>query len=191
MESNQQIQTIEEYQQEVLRTLSDRYHGDSVNGALFLKTIDSLVKISETLDQFKKALFYGKLIPPSTTNEALVGYESINLNPQYLEANAVSLSTLFPKTEKEFNTLHALIGLLTETTEALENYFSPEYSELNQVEEVGDISWYYALLLHSLTQKPSEVWEANIRKLKTRYPEKFEKALALDRNLAAEKQALL
>ena len=189
MENNQQIQTIKEYQQEVLRTLSDQFHGDSVNGALFLRIIDSLVQISETLDQFKKALFYGKLIPPSTTSP-LVGYESINLNPQYLEAGAVPLSTLFPKTEKEFNTLHALIGLITETTEALENYFSPKYSELNQVEEVGDISWYYALLLHSLVPEPSKVWEANIRKLKARYPEKFESQKALNRDLEAEKQAL-
>ena len=187
MENKQQIQTIKEYQQEVLRTLSDQFHGDSVNGALFLRIIDRLVQVSETLDQFKKALFYGKLIPPGMTS-SLVGYESINLNPQFLEA--VPLSTLFPKTEKEFDTLHALLGLITETTEALENYFSPKYSELNQVEEVGDISWYYALLLHSLVPEPSEVWEANIRKLKARYPEKFESQKALNRDLAAEKQAL-
>lgn len=177
MSENTKLQTIEEYQQEVLRTLSDRYYGDSVNGALFLKTIDSLVKISETLDQFKKALFYGKT-------------SQLSIDPADKE-EAVTLSTLFPKTEKEFNTLHALVGLITETTEALENYFSAEYSELNQVEEVGDISWYYALLLHSLVPEPSEVWEANIRKLKTRYPEKFESQKALNRDLEAEKQALL
>ena len=178
------LKTIEDYQEQVLRTVSQNFYGKEVRGLKFLEMFDQLIAISEQVDLLKKALFYGKEI------------KGISIDPRWqtvteqVEHGQVSLSDLFPKTELEYNTLHALLGLLTETTEALQNFFSEEYSELNQLEEVGDLSWYYALLLKSVKHSPSEVWEANIRKLKARYPQNFETEKALNRDLVKEEIAL-
>lgn len=70
---------------------------------------------------------------------------------QYLELSEKTLSTQFHCEEKEQLLLHAVIGILTEVEEILDNYISPEKRDVtldpvNILEEVGDVTWYLAII---------------------------------------------
>jgi NTP pyrophosphatase (non-canonical NTP hydrolase) len=70
---------------------------------------------------------------------------------QYLELSEKTLSTQFHCEEKEQLLLHAVIGVLTEVEEILDNYISPEkrnvtLDPVNILEEVGDVTWYLAII---------------------------------------------
>ncbi len=91
---------------------------------------------------------------------------------------------------------HAIIGLVTESAELLDavkktKIYGKSLDTVNLVEEAGDCMWYLALLCDELHISFEDVWEKNIAKLRTRYPEKWEQAKALDRDLDAERAALL
>jgi hypothetical protein len=69
----------------------------------------------------------------------------------------------------------------------------------NVKEELGDLYWYIAMLLHIMAEMEKttpgaiedQVREANIRKLSARYSEgKFNSTEAINRNLQAERQVL-
>ena len=70
---------------------------------------------------------------------------------QYLELSEKTLSTEFHCTQKEELLLHATMGILTEVEEILDNYISQDQSKVNFdpvniLEEVGDITWYLAII---------------------------------------------
>ena len=50
--------------------------------------------------------------------------------------------------------------------------------------------WYLALLFDELKLDPNETMNKNIAKLKARYPEKFSKEKALNRDLEKEREIL-
>lgn len=92
---------------------------------------------------------------------------------------------------------HALIGMMGEVGElsaALEHwiYYGNLIDMVNCKEELGDLLWYVAQLCNALDLELGEVMEANIRKLKERYPEKYSDELAKEENRdrAAEREAL-
>lgn len=110
-------------------------------------------------------------------------------------------------TADEFNTVprdltairlnHAVVGLTGEAGElaaALEKfvYYGQPLDLVNCKDELGDALWYIALACNALGLDLSEVMAANIRKLKVRYPEKYETDLAMEvgRNRRAERTAL-
>lgn len=82
---------------------------------------------------------------------------AITSYPQYIEAAMRTLAHSFPKDsfqwqmgEKLLDTMHALIGLVTEQGEMLEIVFSDQMlAELPVKEELGDLWWYMALLDHT------------------------------------------
>jgi NTP pyrophosphatase (non-canonical NTP hydrolase) len=94
--------------------------------------------------------------------------------------------------------LHAAIGLATEAGEALDIikkciFYGKPFGDAERVhfsEEVFDSLWYVALGARSVGVSMSEGASANIRKLKARYPEKFESVRALIRDLDKELEAL-
>jgi NTP pyrophosphatase (non-canonical NTP hydrolase) len=90
---------------------------------------------------------------------------------------------------------HAVIGLMGEVGElaaAVEKwvYYGSKLDVTNVKEEAGDCLWYLAQLLNSLGFSMADVMEANILKLKTRYPEKFSTWESANRDLEAERKAL-
>ena len=90
---------------------------------------------------------------------------------------------------------HAIMGLVTEAgelTDALKRYkfYKQKLDRVNLIEEAGDIMWYLAILCDELGVSFETVWEKTIRKLKTRYPEKYTHKNAKIRNLQKERKEL-
>jgi len=91
--------------------------------------------------------------------------------------------------------LHGVSGCVTEAGEledALKKciFYGKELDLVNLTEEVGDVMWYLAILLDELGSSFEEVITINIRKLKSRYPNKFSSERALNRNLDKERDIL-
>ena len=91
---------------------------------------------------------------------------------------------------------HGICGIFTEIGEACEEMhrFIDEGGQLNVEnikEEMGDLLWYINLVLATLGTNIVEVAKRNIAKLKARYPNKFEALRAIQRDLEAERKALI
>ena len=67
------------------------------------------------------------------------------------EYNRLSEKTLsynfYVEEQKEKNLLHAVMGLVTESVELIDNYDgTKEFDAVNVFEELGDIAWYLAII---------------------------------------------
>jgi NTP pyrophosphatase (non-canonical NTP hydrolase) len=65
---------------------------------------------------------------------------------EYLELSEKTLSTQFNCDEKDQKILHAVIGILTEVEELLDNHIGDGQDFTNMLEEAGDITWYLAII---------------------------------------------
>lgn len=91
--------------------------------------------------------------------------------------------------------LHAAMGMETEVGEFMDQlkkhiFYGKELDRVNLREELGDLLWYIALAMSQLDTDFEKEMERVINKLQTRYPHKFTKAAALDRNLDEERKVL-
>lgn len=91
--------------------------------------------------------------------------------------------------------LHALLGLVTEVGELGDlvkrhSFYGKEPAPEAFVEELGDLFWYLAVLIDDLGLDPPEILEANVRKLRARYPDKFTADAALHRDTEREMEAV-
>lgn len=91
--------------------------------------------------------------------------------------------------------LHYLLGIHTEGAELADAakraiFYGRPLDRVNAIEEVGDLLWYVARLLDLLDSSFGEAMERNIAKLRARYPDGFDEADAVDRDLDAERCAL-
>lgn len=89
-------------------------------------------------------------------------------------------------------TVHAAMGLSTEANEILDAvkkhvFYGKELSRKNLIEEIGDLIWYLAVLVHFEGLPDIEsILDANIEKLKKRYGEKFDSEKAINRDVEKE-----
>ena len=121
----------------------------------------AVLKIKE-LDAMKKALFYGK-----KPDESIIPQDIDDYFNSYASQNVV----------------HAILGIVTEAGELLELLLDKnKYSNSKLKDECGDGLWYNAMLIRDLKETFESVGESNLTKLKVRYPDKFDKALAVQRN---------
>lgn len=116
--------------------------------------------------------------------------EAIKLESKDMDLIGVRFSN--PDTQR---LIHALVGLCTEVGELQDQvkkhlFYGKQLDLVNLKEESGDIFWYLALLCDILKVDPREILDTNIKKLQTRYPEKFSSDKALNRNLEAERKIL-
>lgn len=91
--------------------------------------------------------------------------------------------------------IHAIFGLFTEIGELVDIFkrhifYGKEIDYTNMDEEIGDCLWYIAILMDFCGVNFEQCMERNIRKLRTRFPQKFDEENALSRDLAAERTAL-
>lgn len=98
-------------------------------------------------------------------------------------------------TSVPWNLMHMAIGMVTESGEVMDAlkkamYYGRELDLVNMKEEIGDILWYVAGALRELDLTFEEVFDANIAKLRARYPEKFTEENANVRNLEVERKIL-
>lgn len=168
---------LQNYLNDSAKTLSGIFYYDDKNEsepdiAFFC---DKVIKASKSLDAIKKKKFYNK---------------QINI------CSSAPSNLKFKRDNTGENVLHAAIGLVTECGEILEEVVRSKYSEtpldvINIKEEIGDITWYLAILLRDLDINLFDAMATNIEKLKLRYPgEKFSTERANNRNLALERTLL-
>lgn len=101
-------------------------------------------------------------------------------------------------TKDQAEMLHAAMGFYTESIEILEvvwrwvreNQDLKELDRVNVQEELGDASWYAAIMTRKLNINPSDALKININKLKKRYPEKYSNDSANNRDLKVERTTL-
>lgn len=81
---------------------------------------------------------------------------------------------------------HAILGLSSEIGEladAVKKYviYEKEIDSENIIEEVGDILWYLSIVCNTMNFSMEEAAQANIEKLKKRYPDRYTNQDALER----------
>ena len=132
-------------------------------------------------DVVKKSLFYDKRIDPyyldSMVRDAAQGHYGAQLD--HLDADI----------------LHAVLGLITESAELAELVLTSMLSgepvdRQKMIDELGDVRWYYSILLSAIGSNDDEVTDKNIAKLRTRFPNKFSLYAATTRDTEAENQAM-
>ena len=102
------------------------------------------------------------------------------------EYQKLAMTTLNPKLNKKDVLINSVMGLCGESGEAIDivKKWMAQGHELNKehlAKELGDIAWYLAEAATALDMSLEEVFQANIDKLKKRYPEGFETQNSLDR----------
>jgi NTP pyrophosphatase (non-canonical NTP hydrolase) len=98
-------------------------------------------------------------------------------------------------TTSELDDVHMLFGMMTEVGELVDVFkknmaYGKEIDWFNVEEEIGDLMFYIASFCRMNDLDLQEIIETNIAKLETRYPEKFSKEKALNRNLNKERAIL-
>jgi NTP pyrophosphatase (non-canonical NTP hydrolase) len=132
---------------------------------------------------------YQRLAARTECDQSKVAHRMAGLYPADPESPGVSV--LLP-----VRLNHGVLGLTGEVGElaaAVERwlYYGHELDVVNVAEEVGDCLWYLAELCNAVGISLSSVMEANIQKLKTRYPDHYTDDRAADRDLTAERRALV
>lgn len=87
--------------------------------------------------------------------------------------------------------LHAALGMITEAAELADAmkkaiFYGRPLDKGNILEELGDQCWYISQALNELGASWEDIFEANIRKLQKRYPNKFTCEDANHRDLTGE-----
>lgn len=116
---------------------------------------------------------------------------------QYLQESKRTASTdsEINLSKRDFNLLHASMGLSTEANEIVDIlkkriFYGKPIDEVNFQEEIGDLFWYIALACRELNLDFENILDINIKKLKARFPDKFTKDKALNRDLKTEREIL-
>lgn len=136
-----------------------------------------IITTNQQLDQLKKWIFYGK--------------------PFAIAAGNVNFPSIVPTRARAMvRLIHSIMGMNTEAAEmaeALHSYIFKEgaFDSLNLIEESGDQFWYLAIFADAMAVTFENIMDRNNRKLRTRYPEKFNETEAMKRDLEAEKVSLL
>ena len=99
--------------------------------------------------------------------------------------------------------LHGILGIVDEAGEFIKLvkdriYYNKPDNMTNLKEELGDLWWYYTLLLDEIAildgktpeETFSEILNMNRAKLESRYPDKYSDEKAQNRDLGAEEKAL-
>jgi NTP pyrophosphatase (non-canonical NTP hydrolase) len=162
------------YVDEAIVTASDKFCKESLSATQLRSIIQGILHGNDPLDNAKKALFYGapiRFVTPVTSPHVEGVYGSINPD-----------------------LIHGVLGMVTESIELLEALDKALRGDgldtVNISEELGDIFWYMALMSRALGVSFEQIQEANINKLKARYPEKFSQEKALSRDLETERGVL-
>ena len=98
---------------------------------------------------------------------------------QVNEYQELAMTTLNPELRKKDILINSVMGLCGESGEAIDivKKWLAQGHELDRehlAKELGDIAWYLAEAATALDLPLEDIFQANIEKLKKRYPEGFE-----------------
>jgi NTP pyrophosphatase (non-canonical NTP hydrolase) len=119
-------------------------------------------------------------------------YQNDALRTESNDFEAIAKRLQNPETIRLF---HCGIGLATEAGEFLDAlkkhiFYGKEIDRVNLSEELGDIQWYSAIGADTLNDTLDNIQDVNIKKLKSRFPDKFTGKDALNRDLDKERDIL-
>jgi len=149
--------------------------------------LQGLAVYAAKLDKWKAWAYYGKGVHPMPpTNHELRAEMPIM-------ALEMALKTI--DSTHFLEVLHAVVGIGSEAGEMIEAllpvmFGGKEFDVDNAHEEGSDLLWYLAKLFKYTDTTFERVMEANIAKLRARYPTKFSEEAAKNRDLDAEKAAM-
>ena len=94
------------------------------------------------------------------------------------EYQALAMTTLNPELSRRDVLLNSVMGLCGESGEAIDivkKWFAHghELDKAHLVEELGDVAWYLAEAATALEVPLEDILQANLDKLKSRYPDGF------------------
>ena len=97
------------------------------------------------------------------------------------EYQKLAMKTLNPKLDKKDVLINSVMGLCGESGEAIDivKKWMAHGHELDRehlIKELGDIAWYLAEAATALDVTLEDVLQANIEKLKKRFPERFDES---------------
>ncbi len=98
----------------------------------------------------------------------------------------LAMSTLNPELSKKDVLINGVMGLCGESGEAIDIvkkhlHQGHQLDKEKLIKELGDIAWYLAETAYALDVELDTVFEANIAKLKARYPEGFDTEKSVNR----------
>lgn len=105
------------------------------------------------------------------------------------EYQRLAMTTLNPALDKKDVLINGVMGLCGESGEAIDivKKWLAQGHELDKeklAKELGDIAWYLAETATALDLSLEDVFEANIEKLKKRYPQGFDSERSVHREEA-------
>lgn len=162
------------------KTLSNEIHNRNANSSKLFSDLRFFCLDADRLDNYKKALFYNKIVDQSIASE-------VEKFPICIE-------------ESEAHYLHGVLGIATEAGEIVQAFmnwrwrltpnqnYDIKFIRPNVIEELGDLLWYVALLCRYFNTTFEELFEKNISKLRLRYGDKFTELAAEMRDLVAEQK---
>ena len=104
------------------------------------------------------------------------------------EYQKLAMTTLNPALDKKDVLINGVMGLCGESGEAIDivKKWLAQGHELDQeklAKELGDIAWYLAETATALDLSLEDIFEANIEKLRKRYPEGFDTQRSIHREV--------
>lgn len=103
------------------------------------------------------------------------------------EYQKLAMTTLNPELDKKDVLINGVMGLCGESGEAIDivKKWLAQGHELDRehlAKELGDIAWYLAETATALDLMLEDIFEANIEKLRKRYPEGFDAERSIKRS---------
>ena len=105
---------------------------------------------------------------------------------QVNEYQTLAMKTLNPELSRKDVLINSVMGLCGESGEAIDivKKWLAQGHELDKAhlaKELGDIAWYLAEAATALDMDLEDIFQANIEKLKKRYPDGFAASRSVDR----------
>ena len=178
-----ELEIVASFPDLAMRTCSPNFYRDKVPFHILKNALSACAETARLLDALKKGLFYNRDIAPDVLRElsSVIVPQSGIMMPAWPQSG--------------IDIMHGVIGIITEAGElaewlllALETDGQSDITNLH--EELGDILWYYApIFAHTKSSFAAEMVRV-IRKLQTRFPEKYVDEAANNRDLDAERAIL-
>jgi len=143
-----------------------------------------LVVDCQRVDQIKRFIFYG-----DENQRVDIIQMRATVSPHKLDIQATLRFQEFVRH------IHGVTGVVTEAGELVESILAVlstgKIDGVNFSEELGDLEWYIAECANAIDKPMLQILVDNVAKLKKRYIAEFNEEEAVDRDLDAEREALL
>ena len=177
----------DQYEREATMTVSTTAMPERVRTGDLYGILRSMIKVGKGADALKKQLMYEKFrFPPVLPELNSIKHIIDEMDEEGIE-----------KREAIIGILHSYCGMTSELGELAESILislqeRKPIDRVNWKEELGDISWYMVRGMRAISLTFTNVWSANIAKLRRRYGTEFNPTASLEkgRDRDAEKKIL-